>query len=871
MGILGLLLLAGVTAAGPNPARLHWTDPQGRRPVSFQEWTRKHVSADGMTHVGKVLETGKLNVVEVVIDAEIYQELNQELTQYATDLQAAGYTVRMDTMRGSSHQMLRALLQSITELKGVLLVGELPVAWYEADWGGSAPEEFPCDLYFADLNGAWIDADGDGLYDDHTGDVAPEIWVGRLYAKPLLWDDDVRLIKHYFYKNHLYRTGGLALPDQGLCFNDDDWSGSGNCGMNVLYPSVTVIEDYDQTTAPNYRTQLLAGYEWIHVMAHSSCWGNTFNSSSGYTGTVFNCEIYALQPHCNFYDLFCCSGARFVEENYSAGWDIFNEDWGLLAVGSTKTGSMMSWFQDFYSPMASGQCVGDAFKSWFTTHGEYDRDWHYGLAIMGDPTLKPRHHAADRHPPTACRPQLEPNPSLSGRFSEVVGAHPETDAEPVIAVARDGKVWVAWVSGRTPANGRFDIYSAYHSSSGWSSAMPVGNFYYWEYNPALAIDSSGRPMCVWSKFEDSYHYNLYYSRWNGSSWTTPQMISEDPSEDMKPALTLDGTGRLWCFWQSRRDYFQNVFACYWNGASWSTPQNVTHDSSDEFYPAALTDQNGRPWVFFARHSQGKSGIYGLYWSGTNWVPSGPVSGAQTRATRPASCRDGSNQLWVAWQTFDGFAADIYAGFFDGSNWSEPVRVSTSRALDVMPAMTCDAEGKPWIVWQSKQAPVWSVYASYFSGAWIDPMLVDSSSGFNMNPRIAGAQDGNVWVVWQNYESGGNWEIMARSLPLSGIAEPAIASADQNVCLTCYPNPAPGRTTIHYVLNPGETGQLGLLDRTGRLVLDLGRKTGTGSVATDTRLSALPTGIYFVRLKTGREAVNLKLVNYFTQVGPVKVR
>ena len=193
---------------------------------------------------------------------------------------------------------------------------------------------------FADLNGTFVDSDHDGLYDDHTGNVAPEIWVGRLYTRPLTWDDEVRLLKHYFYKNHLYRTGGLILPDRGCASNDEDWSGSGNCGMTAIYPTVTVIED-SRTTAANYRTELVNGYEWIHVMAHSSAWGNTFrSSSSNYTGTVFNCEMYALQPRCHFYNLFACSGARFTEENYSAGWMVFNDDWGLFAVGSTKTGSM---------------------------------------------------------------------------------------------------------------------------------------------------------------------------------------------------------------------------------------------------------------------------------------------------------------------------------------------------------------------------------------------------------------------------------------------------------------------------------------------------------------------------------------------------
>ena len=280
-----LMLLSTAARAAPQPKRLEWTDPLGRQPTSYKAWAAEHRAQDDIGHAGKVLQTDDENVVEVAVNSEVFPDLTAELTQYTSDLQAAGYAVRIDTLRGSDPAVLRALLQGIANLKGVLLVGELPVAWYEDDWGGSAPEEFPCDLYFADLNGTFVDNDHDGLYDDHTGNVAPEIWVGRLYARPLTWDDEVRLLKHYFAKNHLYRTGGLVLPDRGLCFNDEDWSGSGNCGLTAIYPTVTVIED-SRTTAANYRTELVNGYEWIHVMSHSSAWGINLSRSKTYSGNL---------------------------------------------------------------------------------------------------------------------------------------------------------------------------------------------------------------------------------------------------------------------------------------------------------------------------------------------------------------------------------------------------------------------------------------------------------------------------------------------------------------------------------------------------------------------------------------------------------
>ena len=878
-GCLMLLAAAGLLSGDTIPnqttdsghvprQRLQWIDPLGRQPTSYKVWAKTHVAQDEVTHSGMILQSGYSNVVEVVVNAAIYPNLTSELTQYTSDLVAAGWSVRVDTMRGTRPQALRSLLQGIANIKGAVLVGELPIAWYYSDWGGGQPEEFPCDLYFADLDGTWTDSNNDGIFDGHTGNVAPEIWVGRLYTRPLTWDDEVRLLKHYFYKNHLYRTGGLSLPDSGLCFNDEDWAGSGDGGLTAIYPSVTVIED-GTTTAPNYRAQLVKGYEWIHVMAHSSAWGSTFKASDDvtYTGTVFNCEVYALQPHCHFYDLFCCSGARFTEENYSAGWMVFNNDWGLFAVGSTKTGSMEGWFNDYYTPISTGSCLGDGFKSWFIAHGESDRDWHYGLALIGDPTLKPRHGMdgdmtrirpliRDRVPgqkqPCGQVTKSSGGPSRADDpgplTADIVSPNPETDADPVMIAAPDGKVWVVWVSGRSTTDGRFDMYAAYHNTNGWSAAMAIGTAEYWEYNPSLAIDNAGHPVCVWSVFEDSYHYTLHYSVWNGSSWSTSTQIADEASEDLQSTLTRDSTGRVWCFWQMRHGPWGDVWARYWNGSAWSSATQVTAgDTALHMYLSSAMDSAGRPWVFYTRYDQGRNEIWGDYYTGAAWVRNGPVSGTQQRALRPAAVRDAGGKLWVTWQSFDQGNSAVYACHLTGSSWSAPEPVSSIESLNVCPAIACDAAGQPCVVWQSKATGNWNIYASqHDAGYWTTPALVDSSSGFNLNPVITGSAGSTPWIAWQNYQAGGNWEIYAQNLPLSGISESPRTTPNAREpapVLVIAGSPSRGSPVVCYSLSGRQVGRLALYDVMGCLVQDKGVVSGSGSLS----FRGLPAGAYFVRL------------------------
>ncbi|TET16539.1 MAG: hypothetical protein E3J78_08700, partial [Candidatus Cloacimonadota bacterium] len=386
------LLMTILFARISDIAELKWIDPYGRQPVSHMQWMSVHCS-DDVTAIGTVYRKdlrGRQNVVAVLVNKDIFQDISAQIDTFSNDLVTAGYSVQIDTISGMSHTTLRSYLAGITDLVGALFVGELPVAWFETNGFGSW-EEFPHDLYFCDLNGTYVDSDNDGLYDNHYGATGPEIWVGRIYARNLTWDSEIGLLKNYFRKNHDYRTNGSAIQERGLAFVDDDWSYWGTCDLNLLYSNVVVVNNDYQTTAQNYRSHLSLGYEWIHLCAHSSPWGHTFvYGTSGYRGTVFNYEVFTLEPVGYFYNLFACSGTRFVEENHSAGWYIFVDPYGLLAVGSTKTGSML-YFSDFYGPLGQQNlCIGDAFKSWFTTWGEYDWDWFYGMNILGDPTLKPK-------------------------------------------------------------------------------------------------------------------------------------------------------------------------------------------------------------------------------------------------------------------------------------------------------------------------------------------------------------------------------------------------------------------------------------------------------------------------------------------------
>ena len=119
---------------------------------------------------------------------------------------------------------------------GVLAVGAVAAPWFEI---GS--DQFPCDLYYMDINGAWIDSDRDGLYNAHKGHVNPEIWFGRLWS-PTKGGNDANLINDYFARNHAFRLGRLGHAHSALAYVDDDWKGFADCAIDSMFPPADIFD-----------------------------------------------------------------------------------------------------------------------------------------------------------------------------------------------------------------------------------------------------------------------------------------------------------------------------------------------------------------------------------------------------------------------------------------------------------------------------------------------------------------------------------------------------------------------------------------------------------------------------------------------------
>jgi len=105
--------------------------------------------------------------VAIVVNSNLYPLIEDQLVVWVSDINADGFEVLLVQATFETVQDLRAALNlawhSEEGLVGCILVGDFPVPWYAIlNEDGKVADNFPCDLYYEDLDGQFIDADAEG-------------------------------------------------------------------------------------------------------------------------------------------------------------------------------------------------------------------------------------------------------------------------------------------------------------------------------------------------------------------------------------------------------------------------------------------------------------------------------------------------------------------------------------------------------------------------------------------------------------------------------------------------------------------------------------------------------------------------------------
>jgi hypothetical protein len=320
----------------------------------------------------------------LLVDDGMYGDIEASIGQYRSDLEDEGYGSVLHRWEGGTAADVKLLLKQFVishGIGGAFFIGALPSAWYELE-GLTGHEEFPCDIFYMDLDASWQDHDGDGMWDSHSP-LDLEIFVSRIAGAP-------QSMGFYFDKIHAYKGGSLSVQESAFIFKDNAWSdynrGSTH-GLDNIYGTIRIWEDVARTSVPSYLAQLTADgaefvYQWIHSYPPLLCFEHEDRFQYLSTTDISVHNINGL-----FYNLFNCSASRYTENNLAAAY-LLQTDYGLATTGSTKPGGNY-YPKAFHYLLGQDSSWGEAFKGWYNNYGVTDDRWFLGMVLLGDPMLKP--------------------------------------------------------------------------------------------------------------------------------------------------------------------------------------------------------------------------------------------------------------------------------------------------------------------------------------------------------------------------------------------------------------------------------------------------------------------------------------------------
>ena len=350
---------------------------------------------------------------EFLIIAEhcICDTLINELRTYSEDVHAIyGYGVYLVSVENNNACELRELIKSYknnnNKLCGVLLVGDVGEAWYETDHDhGGDYDRWPCDLFFMDLDGTWTDSDNDGIFDGHSGNQNPDIFVARLSAVGMSGlGSESTLIRRQLSKSHKFwwKSSFQSSSETALNYTGQDISfiPSPDILYNV-FSSHNVVDvrygSYPYPSPTDFLSRLNSGnYGFTNLNCHSSTIYHQITTQS-----VVNVSDIINNTSGNYaITLACCYACYWKSSQpyYLGGAHMFNLGKTMAVIGSTKKctfGALDSLYNSFPT-----QNLGNAYLNWWNSyhdenHSIYDVYGDYGHTLLGDPTINFRHNVSN--------------------------------------------------------------------------------------------------------------------------------------------------------------------------------------------------------------------------------------------------------------------------------------------------------------------------------------------------------------------------------------------------------------------------------------------------------------------------------------------
>jgi hypothetical protein len=438
-----------------------------------------------------------------------------------------------------------------------------------------------------------------------------------------------------------------------------------------------------------------------------------------------------------------------------------------------------------------------------------------------------------------------------------------------IAIDGPGNLHVVWHDRR---DGNKEIYYKKFEGSSWSADQRLTEAADHSAYPAIAVDGNDHLHIVWEDFRDG-DFEIYYKKFDGTTWGPDVRLTNAPGESRYPSIAVHGQDGLYVVWSDKRggQGTRYIYCREHDGTGWLPEQAWDHTGPGAWVPAVSVDNNDQAHIVWYKDFGSHMEIHyhrfdGISLSGAAMLVDG------FRVYDPTITTNSNNQVHVAWherRDIDDYG--IYYRRFNGLSWEPEERAGVSCIYSYTSSIAVDGNDHIHLVWTDYRDGNRELCYGFSAGTgWTDGLRLTKAEYGSIDPSLAIGDDGALHIIWQDYRDG-NYEIYYKTRSAAEFAAVDDRAADSCPIgnLRVLPNPvrlsAGSSARIQFSLAFRTSPMLSVYDVTGRLVrrIEAGETApGPQSIAWDGTGNSgrkVAAGVYFIEVSAAAGTGSAKII------------
>lgn len=244
-------------------------------------------------------------------------------------------------------------------------------------------------------------------------------------------------------------------------------------------------------------------------------------------------------------------------------------------------------------------------------------------------------------------PSPRPNPAREAALARImpVTTALREDDHPA-AAARNGTVWLAWVS-YSEATHNTEIHARWYAKGKWSGVERVtlspGDY----HKPAIAVDGAGAVHVVWPG-QVAGNWDLYTRRRNpAGGWGSIEKLTTNGAPDVLPQIAAS-SNRLMLVWQSMRESNHDIFYRVFENDAWGTEGTVSNSTANDWEPVVAATGDGAFHVAWDSY-RGDYDVLLRTWRNGQWSAEMAVAASPRLENHAALTADSRGRLWITYE------------------------------------------------------------------------------------------------------------------------------------------------------------------------------------------------------------------------------